>query len=235
MPHDAMAYWGMKPVEADVIPSQVNSEAAPVKSRERIMDVAEALFGQLGFEATSTRSIALKAGVKLGMVHYHFASKRQLFVEVFMRRGQPLGAERLRLLREARKQWPNSPIPLAELIKCLLSPLVQMAMKPEGSAFVYLNARLTSEPPDLALEVRNRLHNEITPHFVEAFREALPHLPEEVLYWRVYLMLSLNNAAMLKSERLHFISGGKCDSDDLQMAMKQMVPFLEAGLRAPLP
>lgn len=199
------------------------------------MDVAEALFGQLGFEATSTRSIALKADVKLGMVHYHFASKRQLFIEVFMRRGQPLAAERMRLLQEARKQWPNSPIPLPALIKGLLSPLVEIAQRPEGAAFVHLNARLTSEPLDLAQEVRNRLHNEITPHFVAAFREALPHLPEEVLYWRVYLMLGANNAAMLQNERLSFISGGKSDSGDLQMAMKQLVPFLEAGLRAPLP
>ncbi|RYH16473.1 MAG: TetR/AcrR family transcriptional regulator, partial [Alcaligenaceae bacterium] len=224
----------MNPVAAALTPPYVESEAAPIRSRERIMDVAEVLFSQHGFEATSTRSIAVKADVKLGMVHYHFASKRQLFVEVFMRRGQPLAVERLRLLQEARKQWPNSPIPLAELIKGLLSPLVQMASRPEGAAFVSLNARLTSEPPELALEVRNRLHNEVTPHFVAAFREALPHLPEEVLYWRVYLMLGANNAAMLKSERLSFISGGKCDSDDLQMAMKQMIPFIEAGLRAPL-
>ncbi len=225
----------MNPIAAVLPPPRSNREAPPVKSRERIMDVAEELFGQLGFEATSTRSIALKADVKLGTVHYHFASKRQLFIEVFMRRGRPLAAERLRLLQEARKQWPGSPIPLVELIRRLLSPLVQLALTPEGAAFVNLNARLTSEPPDLAQEVRDRLHNEIAPHFVSAFREALPHLPDEVVYWRIYLMMVVITSTMLKSERLSFMSGGKCDSDDLQMAMKQMVPFIEAGLRAPLP
>jgi AcrR family transcriptional regulator len=225
----------MNPIAA-VLPTPLsNGDAVPVRSRERIMDVAEELFGQLGFEATSTRSIALKADVKLGTVHYHFASKRQLFLEVFMRRGQPLAAERMRLLQEARKQWPDGPIPLVELIRRLLSPLVQLALTPEGAAFVNLNARLTSEPPDLAQEVRNRLHNEIAPHFVSAFREALPHLPDEVVYWRIYLMTVVSTFTMLKSERLSFMSGGKYDSDDLQTAMKQMIPFIEAGLRAPLP
>lgn len=111
-----------------------------------------------------------------------------------------------------------------------------MALTPEGAAFVNLNARLTSEPPDLAQEVRNRLHNEIAPHFVSAFREALPYLPDEVVYWRIYLMTVVITSTMLASERLSFILCQRENAtDDLQMAMRQMVPFIEAGLRAPLP
>jgi AcrR family transcriptional regulator len=207
----------------------------PVKSRERLLDVAEGLFGQLGYEATSTRNIASKAGVTLGTVHYHFASKRQLFIEVFMRRGKSFVAERMRLLEEAHQRWPDGNIPLSELIKRYAFPLVEMALKPGGAAFAQLHSRLTSEPPDLAQEVRSMLHNETTPLYVAAFKNALPHLPEEVLYWRFYFMLGVNTYTLLKSLRLEFISGGKCSSDDLQSAMRQVVPFLEAGFRAPAP
>jgi AcrR family transcriptional regulator len=208
---------------------------APVKSRERLLDVAETLFGQLGYEATSTRNIASTAGVTLGTVHYHFASKRQLFIEVFMRRGKSLVAERMRLLEEARQRWPDGSIPLTELIKRYTFPLVRMALKPGGAAFAQLHSRLVSEPPELAQEVRSMLHNETTPLYVAAFKNALPHLPEEVLYWRFYFMLGVNTYTLLKSLRLEFISGGKCNSDDLESAMQQVVPFLEAGFRAPAP
>jgi AcrR family transcriptional regulator len=208
---------------------------APVKSRERLLEVAEKLFGELGYEATSTRNIAAQAGVTLGTVHYHFASKRQLFIEAFMLRGRSLVAERMRLLEEAHQRWPNGDIPLSELIKRYAFPLAQMALKPGGAAFAQLHSRLVSEPPELANEVRSMLHNETTPLYVEAFKKALPHLPEEVLYWRFYFMLGVNTYTLLKSLRLDFISGGKCSSDDLESAMKQTVPFLEAGFRAPPP
>ena len=219
----------------DEISPMSEAEIAPVKSRERLLDVAEMLFGQLGYEATSTRNIATKAGVTLGTVHYHFASKRQLFVEVFMRRGRSLVAERMRLLEEAHRRWPNGEIPLSELIKRYAFPLAEMALKPGGAAFAQLHSRLMSEPPDLAQEVRSMLHNETTPLYVTAFKNALPHLPEEVLYWRFYFMLGVNTYTLLKSLRLDFISGGTCSSDDLESAMRQTVPFLEAGFRAPPP
>jgi hypothetical protein len=48
-------------------------------------------------------------------------------------------------------------------------------------------------------------------------------------------MLGVNTYTLLKSLRLEFISGGKCNSDDLESAMQQVVPFLEAGFRAPAP
>lgn len=225
----------MAGLELDVGDPFQEAAAAPVKARERLMDVAEDLFGHIGFEATSTRAIALRAGVTLGTVHYHFASKRHLFIEVFRRRGMPLAAERIRLLEEAHRHWPDGHIPLSELIRRFNFPLFRAALQPGGAAFARLHARLTTEPPKLAEEVRSLIHNEVTPLYVAAFRRALPHLPEEALYWRFYFMLGVNTFSLLSSVRLEFLSGGRCSSDDLELAMRHVVPFLEAGFRAPVP
>ena len=40
------------------------------------------LFAELGFEGTSTRSIALKAGANIAAINYHFGSKENLYSEV---------------------------------------------------------------------------------------------------------------------------------------------------------
>lgn len=225
----------MDHLDSAIVEPAREAAAVPIKARERLLDVAEELFGEIGYEATSTRAIALRAGVTLGTVHYHFASKRQLYIEVFRRRGMPLAAERIRLLEEAHRHWPDGSIPLTELIKRFAFPLFYAALQPGGDAFSRLHARLTTEPPEFAQELRSLIHNDVTPLYVAAFRQALPHLPEEALYWRFYFMLGVNTFSLLSSVRLEFLSGGRCCSDDLELAMRHIVPFLEAGFRAPVP
>ena len=55
-------------------------------TRERLLDTAEMLFAERGFEGTSVRQITDAAGANLGAVNYHFRSKENLYAEVFTRR-----------------------------------------------------------------------------------------------------------------------------------------------------
>ena len=48
-------------------------------TKDKILDAAEALFMEHGFEATSLRAITATAGVNLAAVNYHFGSKEELF------------------------------------------------------------------------------------------------------------------------------------------------------------
>ena len=62
-------------------------------TKERIIDAAEMLFAQQGFEGTTTRAIALKAGVPLGLMSYYFGTKGDLYSEVIMRRSAEHAAD----------------------------------------------------------------------------------------------------------------------------------------------
>jgi AcrR family transcriptional regulator len=46
--------------------------------REHILNVAEELFAEKGFDGTSVRDIAQRAGVNLAMISYYFGSKEKL-------------------------------------------------------------------------------------------------------------------------------------------------------------
>ena len=70
-------------------------------TRERILDAAEELFSENGFDATSVRAITAKAGVHLAAMNYHFGSKDALIQAVFQRRVEPMNRERIRPLDEA--------------------------------------------------------------------------------------------------------------------------------------
>lgn len=50
----------------------------PEERKNEILDVAEQLFSQVGYEATSTNKIAKAAGIAQGTLFYHFESKDAL-------------------------------------------------------------------------------------------------------------------------------------------------------------
>lgn len=63
---------------------------------KKILLVAEKLFAQKGFDATSTRDIAGAAQVNVSMISYYFGSKEKLFEEIFkirMAEGQSFANE----------------------------------------------------------------------------------------------------------------------------------------------
>jgi AcrR family transcriptional regulator len=53
-----------------------------VGAREKILEAADVLFGEYGFEGASTRRIARHSGVNKALIHYHFNTKDDLFFSV---------------------------------------------------------------------------------------------------------------------------------------------------------
>lgn len=53
---------------------------------EQILQTAEELFMEKGFDATSTTDIAKKAGCNQALVHYYFRTKENLFMQIFAKK-----------------------------------------------------------------------------------------------------------------------------------------------------
>jgi AcrR family transcriptional regulator len=212
------------------------SHAGP---RERILDVALELFATAGYAGTTTRAISRRARVKLGQLHYYFASKRALFEAVVQRLGGVVTDRRRHLLDEAKARWPDGTIPVEVLVDGLVRSLLlgDVAGKDNGrlTAPTQMHARLQTDPDETASAVRAAMYDETTLGYVAAFRRALPHLPAEVIYWRVHFMMGAYLWTLLGPGRLGMISRGTCDAADLDAAVREIVPFLCAGLAAPEP
>jgi AcrR family transcriptional regulator len=67
------------------------AETAP-KGRARMLDAAELLFAENGYDGTSVRDITRHAGVEVGLVTYHFKTKAELFRETLLRRAPDFAA-----------------------------------------------------------------------------------------------------------------------------------------------
>lgn len=57
-----------------------------IDKKDYILDVAERVFSEKGFDGASTRLISGEAGVNMAMLNYYFGSKEGLFLEIFERK-----------------------------------------------------------------------------------------------------------------------------------------------------
>src|SRR5436309_2278461 len=73
--------------------SSVDTRTSETRSQvcDRLLDVAERLFAERGFRATSVRDITAEASCNVAAVNYYFGGKDNLYREMFRRR---LGALR---------------------------------------------------------------------------------------------------------------------------------------------
>jgi AcrR family transcriptional regulator len=69
----------------DAALSPAPTTAASPEGRQRILDVAAALFLERGYAATSLREIAAEVGMKAGSLYYHFASKEDVLHAILVR------------------------------------------------------------------------------------------------------------------------------------------------------
>ncbi|MGV9311874.1 TetR/AcrR family transcriptional regulator [Streptomyces sp. NPDC003691] len=72
--------------------------STPPGTKDRILDVAERLFGERGYASTSLRAVTEAAGANVAAVNYHFGSKEGLLRAVVARAMRPVNEERRRLL-----------------------------------------------------------------------------------------------------------------------------------------
>ncbi|MBN0047193.1 TetR family transcriptional regulator [Streptomyces actuosus] len=96
----------MKPV-----PHATSLRRAPVQRRSaerlsRILDACADLLDEVGYEALSTRAVALRAGVPIGSVYRFFGNKRQM-VDALAQRNLERWSERvaLRLGATGPREW----------------------------------------------------------------------------------------------------------------------------------
>lgn len=202
---------------------------------ERILDMAEEMFGRYGFGGTTTRAIARRAGVNVGQLHYYFDSKRAIFEAVVGRIGREVTERRRMLLNDAAARHEGGAVPLHVLVDSLVRPLLlPQASADRQRASLQLHARLFTDPDETANSVRAGIYDETNALYVAAIRRSLPQIPADTLSWRYYFMMGSYVWTLLQPGRLEAISEGRCDPADMESAVREIVPFLCAGLSAPV-
>jgi AcrR family transcriptional regulator len=207
-------------------------------TKQRILDTAERLFAEEGFDGTSMRAVTTAADVNLAAVNYHFGTKAALLEAVV---GRILGpATERQLARLDELEGRGEPASVEELLEAFLGPIFDMleAGGKRGPVIAQLFGRIMGDP---GTEMRAMILQRVAiadRRFQDAFAEVLTHLPLAERWWRFRSTVALavshqvHRARMPEVQHLIDVPAEVVEAGHDQR-LAWLVTFLAGALRAP--
>ncbi len=204
-------------------------------TKDSILNAAEKLFAEQGYEATSLRAITAAAGVNLAAVNYHFRSKDQLLRDLFNRGMQRLNRKRTALLDSCEADYGKKPIPPEKLVRALIEPMLDVSGdQGKGSrVFGMLLGRMYASPKGPLDDILVSDIEKFSERFKSALRRTLPEIPLEDLFWRSFFAIGATAHTLIASHLIEIISHGVCNPDDREAVLERLTAFIVAGIHAP--
>jgi AcrR family transcriptional regulator len=233
-----------KPVDSQLADSRLTRLAPPERgrgadTRERLLDAAEQIFAERGFEGASIRAVTQAAGASVSAANYHFGSKEALLRETLLRRVGPLNERRLARLDALEENADDHPLELETIIEAFLRPVFEehAASLDATNRFRQVAARIYSDPPGVVAALKRDLFGPIVTRFVGAISAALPEKSRE----EIELGFQLTVGVMVHVISGHLVTtpmseegGCECWTSRLsdESVLQQMIAYVVAGLRA---
>lgn len=201
-------------------------------TKERILDTAEILFAQKGYQAVSVRQITSAAECNLAAVNYHFGNKENLYLEVFRSRWVP----RAKRLQESFRKYLASQDSLSEsaVVRALAKAFVDGPLSDdERLRHTQLMTREMTQPTKAFKQVAE---NVIQPFFKEVLEQLESVSPDKVSeeemllnIFSIFAMVLYFNFARVAVSRL---TGRKYDPSFRAQLVEQITQFSLRGLGA---
>lgn len=204
-------------------------------TKQKLLNAAEKLFAQLGYHATSLRAITAAAQVNLAAVNYHFGGKEGLLEAVFLRRLEPLNAQRLEQLEAvlAREVQAGEKPDCRDVLRTFVAPTFSLRSHgAEAENFVALVGRALAEPQGVPMSVFMRHMAPLMVRLYHALASSLPALSRETLFWRLHFCLGSLSHIMRCNERCLMVPDGVELHRDSEILIEQFLDFTTAGLEA---
>lgn len=123
------------------------------ETRQRILDAAEAIFAEIGYEATTVRAICERAGVKnIGAVNYYFHGKENLYTET-VKYALLCCSEGLPF-----PEWPVGASPVQKLREFIRVIMARFLRAPRVSAMQLMMREFTQPSPACRAAVLEHVH-----------------------------------------------------------------------------
>ncbi len=202
--------------------------------KQRLLDTAERLFAERGFEAVSVRDITGESKANVAAINYHFGSREALIGLVVTYRMGPVIKERLARLETVEKKWAGKAAPLEEILDAMLRPLsgnVRKSDLPEPLRCQLLGRIFMGHGVVFPQEVEQDMEN-VRHRFARLLAKALPSVSNEDLAWRIQFVTGgIINLLMGRDAPL--AEGGT--PQPIEATLGRFIRFAAAGLREGMP
>lgn len=213
------------------VKAETRRQRAPSKralaTRARILDAAENLFAERGFDGASIRDIAVRAQVPAGLVSHHGGSKEELFFTVVARRADELSRLRLEALEACGAE--DAP-DLRCVLSCFILPFLHQThhggpgWRAYGRLVAYVSADERWRP------ITEACFDPTVRVFLDAIARALPGASRGAIGSSFVFMVSSMLAICASRWRIEALSG----QEDIETLEGYLMEYCEAGFRANL-
>jgi AcrR family transcriptional regulator len=213
----------------------MGSYVNPSATKARLLQAAETLFIEHGYEAMSLRQITTQAGANLASVNYHFGSKEALIQELLSRRLDRLNQERAELLAACEQRYGGRAMEVSVVLSVMFVPALRLARDCAGGpAFMRLLGRVYIDPSPF---IRSYLHDHYQTffeRFFAAFARALPNLSRNELGVRLQFSLKAVSG-VLAGENLDALIAAMCVGGAVSdsLLLSRLVAFISPMLTTP--
>ena len=207
-----------------------------LSTQHKILDAAQSLFAETGFNGTSLRQITSQAEVNLASVNYHFGSKKELIQSVLQRYLSvlmPRLDQEFSQLLASQKQ--ND---LTAVLSVFIKPLLELNKVQHHGTRMFLQL-LGRGYTDVQGHLRwffNHHYGRVLDKLVLLVQQACPDLPASELFWRLHFSLGTVVFTMASNEALVDIAEADFNEKvDIEGVILRLLPYLSAAIAAPIP
>jgi AcrR family transcriptional regulator len=197
-----------------------------------ILDAAERLFAERGYDGASVRDIARAAGAQIASISFHHGSKETLFERVVERRASELSQLRLDAL-SAVKQGDKA-LSLDAVLSAFLRPYLEKAGAgdPQWLAYARLVAMVSADAR--WHKISERCFDPTAGIFITEIAQLFPCADRSTIavsfIFSVSAMLSLSTSRW----RIEALAAATGDQPAMERLADDLVRFCGAGMRAAL-
>jgi AcrR family transcriptional regulator len=201
--------------------------------REAVLNAAEALFSQHGFDGVTVRQVAKLAGVDVALPNYYFGSKRGLYDAVFARRAEALNRVRSVRLEEIMKRAADGvPLKVRDILWAFISPVGEAQASHDTGWAHYCRLVAQVNSSSVWSKMMTQYFDGIILRFIEALRLALPDLGEKDVYWAYHFLSGALTLSMAATGRIDGLSHNLCRSDDAEEVYDKLISFFTGAYEA---
>jgi AcrR family transcriptional regulator len=227
-----------------------SSACASESTQQRLLDAAERLFVEHGFEGASMRALAERAGTSVSAANYHFGGKQALMRAVLVRRLEPLNARRIEALDQVVQVAAPDPPALEPVLEAFFRPSLEAWREGEAAGrprVRHILAQLHADPHELSTGLKAELFGPLFTRYVDVLCGILPDQSRG----EVRVGMSLVVGVLLQVIGGHFDenrdvdlhateTGGEfaepvIDPAEDERLLARLIAFAAAGLRAKTP
>ena len=181
--------------------------------RERILDAAEELFAEHGFDGVTVRQVTRKASVDVALAHYYFGTKKGLFDSVFLRRAAVINEARLKSMDDYQINAGPGGATIEGFIQAFLDPIIERCVSGDPGWRNYLAiVAQVNNTPKWGGETMARYFDPVILRLIDALRGIMPGAHEVDLYWSYHFLSGALTLTFAQTGRIDLLSSGVCQS-----------------------